>query len=221
MRHVALILAFIPVCHGGLVEAWTELDRTDLKVTSGEVRELASGLLATKSAEMRAVSNTDKSPYLQSARLWFRYRGESESTKQLGSGLVFRQIGLKLRAQDPCNLVYVMWRQYPSNGISIKIKRNPGQHTSDECGNNGYQDVAFIPLFEDRQKDVRDHRTHVLEAKIVQENNPNGTFYRLSVFQDDAPVWSDYLDSNIISEINGPSGVRSDNGDYVFNLWVE
>ena len=34
----------------------------------------------------------------------------------------------KLRAEDACNLVYVMWRIEPQSRLVVSVKRNPGQH---------------------------------------------------------------------------------------------
>jgi hypothetical protein len=46
-----------------------------------------------------------------------------------------------LRAEDACNLVYLMWRIEPESRLVVSVKRNPGQHASAECGNRGYQNV--------------------------------------------------------------------------------
>src|SRR5256885_9993254 len=70
-----------------------------------------------------------------SAELRFTYFGPSEPEEPLASGLPRRQIGLKLRAQDPCNLVYVMWRIHPEARMVVSVKRNPGKHASRDCGN--------------------------------------------------------------------------------------
>src|SRR5262249_2345049 len=48
-----------------------------------------------------------------SASLEFVYRGETEKMRELGSGQLRRQLGLKLRAANGCNLVYAMWRLDP------------------------------------------------------------------------------------------------------------
>src|SRR5437870_3663128 len=71
------------------------------------------------------------------AEVRFTYFGPSDVEEPLASGLPRRQIGLKLRAQDPCNLVYVMWRLHPEARIVVSVKRNPGKHASRECGNAG------------------------------------------------------------------------------------
>ena len=59
----------------------------------------------------------------------------------LASGEMRRQFGLKLRAEDACNLVYAMWRIEPESKLVVSVKSNPGQHTSAQCGNRGYQNI--------------------------------------------------------------------------------
>ncbi|MFZ2084251.1 MAG: hypothetical protein WAU92_07140 [Candidatus Sulfotelmatobacter sp.] len=49
--------------------------------------------------------------------------------------------GLKLRAQDPCNLVYAMWRIDPESKLVVSVKTNQNAHTSAECGNHGYENI--------------------------------------------------------------------------------
>ena len=41
-------------------------------------------------------------------------------------GELRRQFGLKLRAQDACNLVYVMWRIEPASKLVVSIKCRTG-----------------------------------------------------------------------------------------------
>jgi hypothetical protein len=52
-----------------------------------------------------------------------------------------RQFGLKLRAQDPCNLVYAIWRIDPESKLVVSVKRNPNARNSAECGNHGYENI--------------------------------------------------------------------------------
>jgi hypothetical protein len=59
------------------------------------------------------------------AALTFVYRGETEHARALASGQERRQLGLKLRAANGCNLVYVMWRQGPKPKLDISLKYNP------------------------------------------------------------------------------------------------
>ena len=168
--------------------ALAPLHRGDLTVTQGTVssvpRQAAPAgfrgpVLMTRSPGMRAV-HRDGGRHATRVTLRFRLRGPSETTKPLGSGAIRRQIGLKLRAKDPCNLVYVMWRDQPAPVIVVSVKRNPGEHTSAECGNRGYTDVATIPAPEGRAG-----VTHVLDART--RRTPDGGL-ALSVFADGSRV---------------------------------
>ena len=75
------------------------------------------------------------------AALTFTYQGEAENTRELASGELRRQLGLKLRAQDGCNVVYVMWRLDPTPKLEVSVKFNPGKRTHEECGADGYTKV--------------------------------------------------------------------------------
>ena len=72
------------------------------------------------------------------AELAFVYRGPSREETRLASGELRRQIGLKLRARDTCNVVYVMWQLEPEPRILVSMKRNPGLSTHAGCGAGGY-----------------------------------------------------------------------------------
>jgi hypothetical protein len=75
------------------------------------------------------------------AELAFTYRGPTREVAHLGSGEVRQQIGLKLRAQNTCNVVYVMWYVAPGTGIHASVKANPGLRTHADCGDRGYIDL--------------------------------------------------------------------------------
>ncbi|MEA2752645.1 MAG: hypothetical protein QOI41_6788, partial [Myxococcales bacterium] len=68
---------------------------------------------------VRAVIAGDRS---RAAELAFVYRGPSVSTAPLANGELRRQIGLKLRAQDTCNVVYVMWHVERSPGAFVSVR---------------------------------------------------------------------------------------------------
>jgi hypothetical protein len=77
--------------------------------------------------EMRA---TLKFPAPQNATLKFTFLGPTKEVSHLGNGQVRSQFGIKLRAQDTCNIVYVMWHFSPDQKIAVSAKPNPGKHTS-------------------------------------------------------------------------------------------
>lgn len=190
---------------------WGSISKARLTVTEGTISAAApNSTLRTNSPAMRAVAR-DGGRHASSARLWFRYLGESSTTKPLGSGLIRRQIGLKLRAGDPCNLVYVMWHVYPDNVIEVSVKRNPGQSTSAQCGNRGYTEIAEIPV----GGGTADHGPHVLE--VSTRRTANGSL-ALRVFSDNLLRRRLHIPAVLAEGLEGPIGVRSDNGHYLFQL---
>jgi hypothetical protein len=134
------------------------------------------------------------------AQLTFTYRGESFETRQLAGGQERRQIGLKLRAQDSCNVVYVMWRLDPRPKLDVSVKHNLWKRTHEECGADGYTKVrpikkTLIPAFEFGT-------THTLRAEIVGDE--------LFAWIDGKLQWQGRLPETART-IAGPAGLRSDN----------
>ena len=207
---LAVIVVPSPRAEGATM--WTPVERSHLQVTSGAITTLRSGLLQTRSPQMRAVEQ-DAGRHAQWARLKFRYGQPSDGTSTLGSGAIRRQIGLKLLAGDPCNLVYVMWWEYPVHQIAISVKRNPGRQTSSQCGNLGYTEITRIPL--PTPASLRDHRPHVLESRTRRE--PDGTL-TLTVLTDGTTVYDERIPASLAADLDGPIGIRSDNGRYIFTL---
>jgi hypothetical protein len=137
----------------------------------------------------------------------FTYLGSTGNEARLGSGELRRQFGLKLRAQDACNLVYAMWRIEPESKLVVSVKSNPGQHTSAECGNRGYRNVKArrstpVPA-------LRSGDAHVLRAEM------NGA--ELRVFADDSLVWGGSVAPDALA-FDGPVGIRSDNAHLQIEL---
>ena len=135
---------------GSLAEL-QRIDRSRFCVTNGAVSELGGDRLAIDTPSSRAVvqAGTENAAD-QVAEIRFQYLGPSQDSRPLASGELRRQIGLKLRAQDSCNLIYAMWRIEPDARVAVSIKRNTGLHTHEQCGANGYvnfksQDHAHRP----------------------------------------------------------------------------
>jgi hypothetical protein len=139
------------------------------------------------------------------ASLSFVFRGDTATSRDLASGESRRQLGLKLRAQDGCNLLYVMWRLDPKPSLSVSLKRNPGMRTHRECGASGYT----------RLKPARDlspaltavpalsaGASHTLRAELAHDE--------LLAWIDDALVWRGPLPA-AARDLSGPAGLRSDN----------
>jgi hypothetical protein len=207
-------LATTPVVASAKAPKWEPLRKANLEVTSGKIDRYgnqtpAKPTLHTASSGMRAVER-DSGEHATRAKLWFRYLGESTETKPLGSGIIRRQIGLKLQANDPCNLVYVMWRSYPSSVVSIQVKQNFAKDTSADCGNGGYTTIADIPV-----ATATSSMAHTLEART--RRNADGSL-GLAVYTDGALLRQTTLSAALTAGLDGPIGIRSDNGEYVFRL---
>src|SRR5579862_5068572 len=114
------------------------VSRANLCVTEGAISELSGARLSVSVPKMRAYLNAPTPPVVEAK---FTYLGSTGNEARLGSGELRRQFGLKLRAQDACNLVYAMWRIEPESKLVVSIKSNPGQHTSAECSNRGYKNI--------------------------------------------------------------------------------
>lgn len=138
------------------------------------------------------------------ASLTFTYRGETERTRALASGQERRQLGLKLRAANGCNLVYVMWRldpkPKPKPKLDISVKYNPGMSTHKQCGASGYTKVS--PVEHGVVPPLDAGETHTLRAEIHGDT--------LTAWIDDQLAWRGTLPEHA-RELSGPAGLRSDN----------
>ena len=169
----------------------------DLCVTEGEVTALGANGLAVDSPKMRAFLNRATG---QSIEARFKYLGGTAHESPLGSGEVRRQFGLKLEAQDACNLVYAMWRIEPEAKLVVSAKTNPAQHSSAECGNRGYRNVK--PARSAPVPSLRPGDMHALRAEL------SGTSMRVLI--DGSPVWEGDVGAEAL-RLTGPVGLRSDN----------
>jgi hypothetical protein len=182
----------------------TAVERTSLCVTEGALEDSADGSLAVTLPRMRAFARL---PIGDAAEARFTYLGPTAVASPLGSGEMRRQFGLKLRALDACNLLYVMWRLAPDSRLVVQLKNNPGQHSSAECTNHGYQTIK--PRLAASLPPVQPGDSHVLRARI------SGEELRVSV--DGRIVWQGEL-SGSAAMMSGPVGVRSDNARITFKL---
>ncbi len=178
--------------------------RDNLCVTEGAIGKGADGRLSVNVSKMRAYVTSWAAPAIEAH---FTYLGPTAEESRLGSGQTRRQFGLKLRAQDPCNLVYAMWRIEPESKLVVSVKRNPSQHTSAECKNGGYQIIkpqrfTAVPLLH-----VGD--THTLRAEMSGAE--------LRAFVDDAAVWEGSVGPDAAG-LEGPVGIRSDNARLELDL---
>jgi len=127
------------------------------------------------------------------------YLGPSAETATLASGVERSQLGLKLRAQDSCNVIYVMWRIEPTSEIVVQLKRNPVR-THAACGNGGYERIR--PGHQSTPPALVPGGSHTLSAAIDGD--------ALSVWADQALVWRGTLPPEARA-LRGPAGFRTDN----------
>lgn len=187
-------------------EVLRPVSRSELCVTEGSVDVTPGDRLAVTVPKMRAYLETWTHPKVEAR---FTYLGSTGNEARLGSGELRRQFGLKLRAQNACNLVYAMWRIEPESKLVVSIKSNPGQHSSAECGNRGYRNIkpamaTPVPL-------LRPGQSHTLHAEMNGEH--------LRVFADNALVWEGTLGREVMT-FDGPVGIRSDNAKLELQLLV-
>jgi hypothetical protein len=204
---LAAILMYPAYQGNGFGSGPRQISRGELCVTEGEIEAQGSGQLRVDDSKMRAYTAFRTS---QVAELRFRYVGPTEEMSKLGSGTVRQQFGLKLRAQDACNLVYVMWRISPESKLVASVKRNPGKQTSAECGNQGYRNVKpqrSIPV-----PAITPGSSHLLRAEMQEDH--------LSVLVDRTVVWEGSLGNDALS-FNGPVGMRTDNVRLTFEFFAD
>jgi len=213
----ALAVLAIVICSTGAFgqkgpgAALEQIDRDDLCVTNGVVSTLPGGRLAVEAASSRAVlrASSGQTPD-QVAEIRFRYLGSSQTTKPLASGELRRQIGLKLRAEDTCNLIYAMWHIEPDSRIAVSIKHNAGMHTHEQCRAGGYRNINAP-----RQLDlpaIRPGEAHTLRAELRGND--------LTVTADGKVAWQGTL-GNDTSSFIGPTGFRTDNARFEFDYYTD
>ena len=189
-----------------IAASFSRVDPRDLCVTNGAISIDPDGRIAIDTASSRAVLRLAS---MQAAEIRFRYLGPTAESKPLASGEMRRQAGLKLRAQDTCNLLYVMWHFEPDSRIGVSIKRNRGMHTHAECDAHGYTNIK--PLHEVAVDRVVPGQSHTLRAEL------NGTALR--VFADNRLAWEGDVGTTV-NEFDGPVGLRTDNARIVFDYFA-
>jgi hypothetical protein len=205
--HPALLAVLLSAglsAHAQIGGRTVNLTRGSLCVTEGEIGADAGNRLTVEATKMRAYVNTWTSDAVEAR---FTYLGGTAQESALGSGEVRRQFGLKLRAQNACNLVYAMWRFEPESKVVVSIKKNPGQTMSSECGNRGYQNIK--PHRTGPVPHLKPGDAHTLGAAL------HGNAMQVSI--DGTPVWEGDLGPEA-GDLAGPVGIRSDNTRLAFDL---
>jgi hypothetical protein len=201
MRGLMLVIALVSQCAAAREPvSLSAVLLGQLRVTEGSVDPLPGGALAISSPKVRAVLS---SPTEQSVELRFRFLGRSEVVERLDDGEPRVQLGVKLRAKDGCNVLYVMWRVEPKSELAVQLKRNPGQWLSSQCGARGYQKLRVaVPL-----PRLEAGAWHALRADLEGD--------QLSVRVDGERVWQGSVGLPLAE---GPVGMRTDNVRLEFRL---
>ena len=178
----------------------------DLCVTNGAIHAAPDGKLQIDTPSSRAVLRFQTDPV---AEIGFRYLGPSAESKPLASGELRRQIGIKLRAANTCNLVYAMWHIEPDSRVAVSVKRNPGMREHAQCHAGGYinmkQSGAPSP------PRIVAGQEHVLHAELHGSN--------LVVSADGVEAWRGDL-GQFITQFDGPVGLRTDNASFQFSYFA-
>jgi hypothetical protein len=191
--------------------ALQRIDRNDLCVTNGAVSVLPGGRLAIVTPSSWAVVRaTPESTANQVAEIRFRYLGPTQTSKPLASGELRRQIGLKLRADDTCNLIYAMWHIEPDAAVAVSIKRNAGMHTHEQCHAGGY--VNFKAQSRGNPPPIRPGETHTLRAALHGND--------LTVAADGKVTWQGAF-ANELPPLDGPPGFRTDNARFELDYYTD
>ncbi len=191
------LLAILGACGAGRMDPPAErASSIDVTPVTCEGLCVTRGAIAGQRITESTVRAIARSSRGDAALLAFRYLGPSAVTRELASGDARHQLGLKLHAQDGCNVVYVMWRSDKTK-LDVSVKLNPGKHTHLECGAEGYTKVTgktnpVPPLA----------GAHTLRAELTGDE--------LTAWVDDRVAWRGELPSSART-LAGPSGFRTDN----------
>jgi hypothetical protein len=187
--------------------ARTKIRHSDFDVSDGEIDKAPGDRLIVNSKEMRATLK--KTSPSQKVTVTFTYLGPTSEVSHLGNGRVRHQFGVKLKAHDTCNLVYVMWN-FDTQKIAVPVKLNPGQRAHEDCLDRGY--ISGIkPRVSARPAVLDVGQPHTLSADLVGQE--------LTVTADGTIVWQGTL-IPVVLEFKGPVGLRSDNARVVFDFFV-
>jgi hypothetical protein len=203
---LALTAAILSSTYAQAQTTLAPVGRAGLCVTDGAIAATPDGTRRIETPGTRALAFGSDG---RSAEIRFRYLGPTAEARPLASGELRRQIGIKLRSLNQCNLLYAMWRIEPEPVLVVQIKSNPGQSTHRECDARGY--VTIRPMASVPVSRPRVNEWHTLRAAL------NGS--DLTLTADGVAAWRGTLPT-LLASIDGPSGLRTDNGRFDFALAV-
>src|SRR5580700_10547263 len=207
MTRFILGLGLVALVAYSTAKARTRMPLSDFDVSDGKIDKAAGDRLMVGSKEMRATLK--KIGPSQRVTIKFTYLGPSSEVSHFGNGEVRHQFGIKLKAQDICNLVYVMWN-FDTQKIAVSVKLNPGQRTHEDCLDRGYIN-NIKPRVSAPPPTMRTDQPHSLSANLQGQE--------LTVKADGKIVWQGML-VPVVLEFQGPVGLRSDNAHVVFDFLV-
>jgi len=175
----------------------THVPLSRLQVTEGRMAASSDEQMVVDGPRMRAVLPGSSTSVVE---LRFTVLGPSAVQLPLASGELRQQVGLKLLSEDACNVLYAMWRVAPKPGIVVNYKRNPGLHTSRECGNRGY--VIVRPEQKTPVSAPAVGVPHTLRAQL------DGALLR--IWADGTLAWQGAIPAEA-PLVGAPVGMRSDN----------
>lgn len=178
-----------------------------IRIEAGAIEEAGPETFRVRDPGLRAVVPGTRG---EKAQIAFTYRGPSGRSAPLASGELRRQIGLKLRSQDTCNLVYVMWHIAPTEGLHVQVKANPGMARHRECRDGGYRTVRA-------ERELAVPRVRIGERHVLGATIERGV---LRVTADDVLAWEGRLPEQV-RDFDGPAGIRSDNGEFNVTLFTD
>jgi hypothetical protein len=204
LRRLAILPMALLLAPPAIAQGKAQL--SDFDVTDGKIEKARGDRLMVSAKEMRA---TLRSSGPQKVAMHFTYLGPTSEVSHLGSGEVRHQFGIKLKAQDTCNLVYVMWN-FDAQKIAVSVKLNPGQRIHEECLDRGYiNDIK--PRVKAPPPALHVDEPHSLSAELEGQE--------LTARADDAVVWQGTLPP-VVLKFTGPVGMRSDNAHVVFDYFA-
>src|SRR5580700_10936674 len=181
MTRFILGLGLVALVAYSTAKARTRMPLSDFDVSDGKIDKTAGDRLMVGSKEMRATLK--KIGPSQRVTIKFTYLGPTREVSHLGNGDVRHQFGIKLKAQDICNLVYVMWN-FDTQKIAVSVKLNPGQRTHEDCLDRGYIN-NIKPVVSAAPPAIRVDRPHTLYADLRGQ--------QLTVKADGVLVWDGTL----------------------------
>lgn len=195
----SLAVGFVLGLHqlGAIAQAANPVVPSQVCVTNGEMSKQNDKTFTVESPSSRAVVKSSDDNF---GAIEFEYLGPTSKDAPLASGRIVRQLGVKLNAQDSCNVIYVMWNIDPDIGVQISTKMNPRKSTHAECGVKGYKMVhqskpGDIPA-------IRIGEPHRLEAALQERV--------LTVKIDGKDIWHGDVGADAV-RMSGYSGIRTDN----------